>query len=53
MKTFRLERSEEPLLDMPHSAYPAACRTHHYAELGTDGSFWISFSSTCRSVHSA
>jgi hypothetical protein len=28
-------RSQVPLLDMPHAAYPTACRRLHYAEVGS------------------
>jgi len=34
-RVFRI-REGEPLLDMPNAAYPGACRTRQYAELGTD-----------------
>ena len=37
-------RSEKPLWDMPHAAYPAACRAHYYAEVGSDVSWACPFS---------
>ena len=43
MGTFHLDRSGA-VWDMPHAAYPIACRAHYYAEVGPDVSSWSPFS---------